>query len=44
MISNILRFSPSLFEGLDELLIPELIQRSHERAYPQVKMGSPTRV
>ncbi len=39
-----LRFSPSLFEGLDELLTPELIQQSRERAYPQVKMGLLTRV
>ena len=39
MISNMLRFSPSLFEGLDELFAPELMQRSRERAYPQVNMG-----
>ena len=39
MISNMLRFSPSLFEGLDELFTPDLVQRSRERAYPQVNMG-----
>ena len=39
MISNMLRFSPSLFEGLDELFAPELMQRSRVRAYPQVNMG-----
>ena len=39
MISNMLRFSPSLFEGLDELFAPELMQRNRVRAYPQVNMG-----
>ena len=44
MISNMLRFSPSLFEGLDELFAPELYQMqerqgSRARAYPQVNMG-----
>ena len=43
MISNMLRFSPSLFEGLDELFAPDYASfatsRSRLRAYPQVNMG-----
>ena len=39
MISDMLRFTPSLFEGFDELFAPELMMRSRVRAYPQVNMG-----
>ena len=45
MISNMLRFGPSFFEGFDELLAPEFSAyapiRRRERAltYPQVNMG-----
>ncbi len=43
MISNMLRFSPSFFEGLDEMFNPEFpalaAARSRIRAYPQVNMG-----
>jgi len=40
MISNMLRFSPSLFDGLDEILASEVAQRGQRvRAYPQVNMG-----
>lgn len=43
MISNMLRFSPSLFEGLDELFAPDYASfatsRNRVRAYPQVNMG-----
>ncbi len=40
MISNMLRFSPSFFDGLDEMLASEVAQRSQRvRAYPQVNMG-----
>ncbi len=39
MISNMLRFPPSLFEGLDEIFAQDFIPRSRARAYPQVNMG-----
>ena len=40
MISNMLRFSPSFFDGLDEILASEVAQRGQRvRAYPQVNMG-----
>ena len=40
MISNMLRFSPSFFDGLDEVLASEVAQRGQRvRAYPQVNMG-----
>ena len=43
MISNMLRFSPSLFEGMEEVFAPELSalasQKNLLRAYPQVNMG-----
>ena len=39
MISNMLRFSPSLFEGIDELFTPEYQIQKRVRAYPQVNMG-----
>ena len=43
MISNMLRFSPSFFEGFDEVLAPEFARIAREgsrtRAYPQVNMG-----
>ena len=35
-----LRFSPSLFEGLDELFAPDFHKRSRAAAYPQVNMGT----
>lgn len=38
MISNMLRFSPSLFEGLDEVFVPDFA-RNRVRAFPQVNMG-----
>jgi len=43
MISNMLRFSPSFFEGFDEVFAPEFARLAREssrnRAYPQVNMG-----
>ena len=44
MISNMLRFSPSLFEGLDEVFAAAdqsafAPARNRVRAYPQVNMG-----
>jgi HSP20 family protein len=40
MISNMLRFPPSLFEGLDEIFAQDFIPRNRRvRAYPQVNMG-----
>ncbi len=40
MISNMLRFSPSFFEGLDELYTPAFAsQRNLARVFPQVNMG-----
>ena len=39
MISNMLRFTPSFFEGLDTLLGPEIALMNHPRPYPQVNMG-----
>jgi len=38
MISNMLRFSPSLFEGLDEMFVPDFA-RGRVRAFPQVNIG-----
>ncbi len=43
MISNMLRFSPSLFEGLDEVFAPGFStvtpRRGQQQNYPQVNMG-----
>jgi HSP20 family protein len=43
MISNMLRFSPSFYEGLDEVFAPDYpalaAARDRTRAYPQVNMG-----
>jgi len=40
MISNMLRFSPSFFEGFDELYTPAFAsQRNLARVFPQVNMG-----
>jgi len=39
MISNMLRFPPSLFEGIDELFTSEYQIQKRVRAYPQVNMG-----
>lgn len=43
MISNMLRFHPSLFEGLEEILSPEFSAfspvRNRKRSYPLVNMG-----
>lgn len=43
MISNMLRFSPSFFEGFDEVFANEFTtytpSRNRVRAYPQVNMG-----
>ncbi len=40
MISNMLRFSPSLFDGLDELFASDFYMRNRAEAYPQVNMGT----
>lgn len=43
MISNMMRFSPSFFEGLEEILSPEFTAyptaRNRSRSYPLVNMG-----
>ena len=39
MISNMLRFTPYLYEGLNEILAQDFAPRRRERTYPQVNMG-----
>lgn len=39
MISNMLRFSPYLFEELNEMIAQDFVPRSRSRTYPQVNMG-----
>lgn len=41
MISNMLRFTPSFFEGLEEAFMPDALamNRGRIRVFPQVNMG-----
>lgn len=39
MISNMLRFSPYFFEGLNEILAQDFAPRSRTKTYPEVNMG-----